>query len=139
MYDDIIIQFIVIWMSLPMVSLAVWRLTYMLVSEDGPFQVFLKIRESVITPIWHGYPVVDGVKRPPDYYEPKNIVGEILSCFYCASVWVSLPVTLLLGLMIYFLVLPDVTWAFISLGFVWLGSSTGAILIEELRRKLSNE
>lgn len=44
-------------------SLVVWRVTYMLTEEDGPYNVFTKLRDRTETAKW-----LD------------------LSCFYCTSV-----------------------------------------------------
>lgn len=49
--------------------LATWRVTHMLVHEHGPFGAFDKLRQ-------------------------KKMLSEILSCFYCASVWVGVVVAL---------------------------------------------
>jgi hypothetical protein len=54
--------------------LAVWRVTHLAVVEDGPFDVFVKLRG-----------VAAAVKL-------ERLVG----CFYCASVWVALAAALLI-------------------------------------------
>ncbi|MGA8030704.1 MAG: DUF1360 domain-containing protein [Bryobacteraceae bacterium] len=48
--------------------LAVWRVTHLIANESGPWDVFLKLRQL-------GGP---------------GIIAELLSCFYCLSIWVSL-------------------------------------------------
>lgn len=58
-------------------SLAIWRLTYMVVEEDGPGNIFLKLRESASS--------------------DKQRLWLPFNCFYCASVWVSAIVCLLLN------------------------------------------
>jgi hypothetical protein len=55
--------------------LAVWRITSLLGAEDGPMDIFAKLRESV----------GDGV------------VGKGLRCFYCLSLWVAIPFALIAG------------------------------------------
>jgi len=45
--------------------LAVWRLTHLLAKEDGPWQIFARMRRSFLEPL--------------------------LSCFYCLSIWVAVP------------------------------------------------
>ena len=49
--------------------LAVWRITSLVALEDGPADVFVRLRESV----------GDGV------------IGKGLSCFYCMSLWDAAP------------------------------------------------
>lgn len=72
--------------SLLLASLATWRVSYMLVNEAGPWNVFVKLRElmGIEHDEW-GTPVV----------WPSNTV---LGCFWCTSVWVA----------VIFLVLPNV-------------------------------
>ncbi len=53
--------------------LAVWRVTHLLVVEDGPWNVFERIRNG-------GKAI--GLER-------------LLLCFYCASVWVAVPFALI--------------------------------------------
>lgn len=56
-------------------SLAVWRLTHLLNAEDGPWDIFVIFRRWVGTGLW----------------------GRLLDCFYCLSVWISIPVSIYLG------------------------------------------
>jgi hypothetical protein len=46
-------------------ALATWRLTHLLSKEDGPWRVFERLRHTA--------------------------PGQLLSCFYCLSVWISAP------------------------------------------------
>jgi hypothetical protein len=55
------------WLTLG--ALAVWRLTYLLNSEDGPFNFMARARALI----------------------GEGPVGQVLDCFYCASLWVALP------------------------------------------------
>lgn len=55
--------------------LGVWRVTHLLNAEDGPWQVFVRLRRLAGSSIW----------------------GEMLDCFYCLSLWVSAPFALLLS------------------------------------------
>lgn len=50
-------------------ALATWRVSAMLVREDGPFDVFARLRQ-----------VTRG-----------TMPGRALECFYCTSLWVSAP------------------------------------------------
>lgn len=55
--------------------LAVWRVTHLLVSEDGPWDVFQLLRRAAAA----------------------IGLGRLVSCFYCASIWLAIPFALLLG------------------------------------------
>jgi hypothetical protein len=55
--------------------LAVWRVTHLLNAEDGPWNLMVRLRQSV----GHG------------------LGGKLLDCFSCASVWVAAPAAWLLG------------------------------------------
>ena len=55
--------------------LAVWRGTHLLWAEDGPFEIFLRLRRLV----------------------GQGFLGELLDCFYCLSLWVALPVAWVIG------------------------------------------
>jgi hypothetical protein len=50
-------------------ALAAWRITHLLSRENGPWNMFLRLRA-----------------HPAD-----SMAGRLLSCFYCLSVWVALP------------------------------------------------
>lgn len=65
--------------------LAVYRLTFMLNSEDGPGDIFGRLRTRV------------GV-RYDEHSHPygTNWIAEGVLCFYCLSVWVGFGVTALL-------------------------------------------
>jgi len=56
-------------------ALCVWRLTHLLVAEDGPWRVFARLRESVGAGFW----------------------GDLLGCFYCLSLWIAVPFALITG------------------------------------------
>lgn len=63
-------------------TLAVWRLSYMLVWEEGPGHVFGKLRNKV------------GVKHTADHRPyGESFLGELFSCLLCMSVWISLFIT----------------------------------------------
>ena len=56
-------------------ALAVWRVTHLLNAEDGPWDVIVRFRRAL----------GDGV------------LGRMLDCFYCTSVWIALPLAYALG------------------------------------------
>ncbi len=55
--------------------LVVWRVTHLLVAEDGPWDVVIRLRRRAGDGFW----------------------GALLDCFYCLSLWVAVPFALLLG------------------------------------------
>lgn len=61
-------------------GLAVWRVSSLLVHEQGPFNVFTKIRELA------------GIQHDTDgkvWIIPSNFFAQVLSCVWCVSLWVS--------------------------------------------------
>ena len=62
-------------------SLATWRLSSLLVRERGPWDVFVRLRAKV--GISH-----DELGKPVEI--PDNVLAGILSCTWCASVWIAL-------------------------------------------------
>jgi hypothetical protein len=55
--------------------LAVWRATHLLQAEEGPWDVFLRLRRATA----------------------GRMIGRALECFYCLSFWVALPLALTIG------------------------------------------
>jgi hypothetical protein len=49
--------------------LAVWRITHLLSKEDGPFDLVIRFRKLF----------------------GQGFFGSLLDCFYCLSIWVSIP------------------------------------------------
>ncbi len=47
---------------------AVWRLTHLIVAEDGPFELIIKVRKSA----------------------GNSFLGKLMDCFYCLSIWIAL-------------------------------------------------
>jgi hypothetical protein len=76
--------------------LAVWRVTHLLNAEDGPGDAFVKVRRLAGNGFW----------------------GRLLDCFYCLSLWVSIPAAVLLANSWHEMVL------------LWLALSGGACLFE---------
>jgi hypothetical protein len=56
-------------------SLAAWRLTHLIVAEDGPWDIIVRIRA------WFG----------------NSVVGKAMDCFYCTSVWMAIPFAFVVG------------------------------------------
>jgi hypothetical protein len=84
------------WMLLG--TLAVWRVTHFLHAEDGPADVALRLRTSAGAGFW----------------------GRLLGCFYCLSLWSSVPFAVVIGSGV------------IEILLLWLALSAGAILLERL-------
>jgi len=84
--------------------LAVWRVAHLLWGEDGPGDIFLRLRR----------------------FAGKSFFGKLLDCFYCLSLWVAAPIAWVLG---------GNWW---ERGFLWLGLSGGAILLERVTRRAPN-
>lgn len=61
--------------SLSLGILAVWRITYLLHAEDGPWDVVVSLRRRAGEGFW----------------------GQLLDCFYCLSVWIAAPFAGYLG------------------------------------------
>jgi Protein of unknown function (DUF1360) len=55
--------------------LAVWRITHLLQTEDGPWDVVVRVRRAAGHGFW----------------------GKLLDCFYCLSLWVAAPLAFLVG------------------------------------------
>jgi hypothetical protein len=55
--------------------LGTWRITHLLVAEDGPSQIFVRARRAAGEGFW----------------------GELLDCFYCLSLWIAFPFCIVLG------------------------------------------
>ena len=54
---------------------ASWRITHLLSHEDGPFDVIYLLRKQL----------------------GQSFFGSLLDCFYCLSIWVTLPFGLWMG------------------------------------------
>jgi hypothetical protein len=50
-------------------ALAVWRLTHLLAEEDGPWDLIVRLRSRL----------------------GSGFFGSLMDCFYCLSLWFSLP------------------------------------------------
>lgn len=96
-------------------ALAVWRLSVLLVEEEGPRHIFAILRSR------------SGIEVYPDgtVIVPGTIVAGVLACTRCASMWIAVPVTLMLW--------PGDDWR------AWiltpLALSGAAVLAEVFRRR----
>lgn len=55
--------------------LATWRVSHLFYAEDGPGDIFVRLRRAVGEGFW----------------------GSLLDCFYCLSLWVALPLAYWIG------------------------------------------
>lgn len=78
--------------------LGVWRITHFLNAEDGPMDIGVHLRKIAGT----------------------SMLGRLLDCFYCLSVWVAGPAAFWIG------------QGTKERCFLWPAVSAGAILIERL-------
>jgi hypothetical protein len=55
------------WARFAVASLATWRIAHLLAYEDGPWDLFVRLR------VWLGH----------------GFWGKLMDCFYCVSIWVA--------------------------------------------------
>ena len=98
-------------------SLATWRIASLLVQEDGPGNVFRRLREAA------------GIEHDDNgdvYLVPDTFFAGVLSCIWCCSIWVAAGWT---G-----------AWLFIPEISVWLalpfGLSAGAIILDSWKKRV---
>jgi len=98
-------------MRLILAALACWRLTSLLVYEDGPGDLFKRIR-NLKWPADPDFAWIGG---------STPLLHSLLDCFWCTSLWAAAPLAALAWW-------PD--GRLMILG--WLAVSTGAILVDEI-------
>lgn len=86
------------WPRLVLAVLATWRITHLLTSEDGPADTVVRLRSLL----------------------GNGLLGQLMDCFYCLSLWVAAPFAL-------FLSNAPLDWL-----VGWLGLSGAACLIERV-------
>jgi hypothetical protein len=82
-------------------ALCVWRVTHLLHAEDGPFNLAARLRVLAGSGFW----------------------GQAMDCFYCLSLWVALPVSLL------------VSTGVLKFILLWPALSGAACLLEQATRR----
>lgn len=87
-----------IWLKLVLAALATWRLTHLLAREDGPGDLIARARTAL----------------------GNGLLGRMLDCFHCLSLWVAAPVALW------------VTTTPLDAVVVWLAVSGAACLCERI-------
>lgn len=58
------------WFRFALGTLAVWRITHLLHAEDGPWDLFVRLRHKI----------------------GEGFLGTLFDCFYCLSLWIAAPV-----------------------------------------------
>lgn len=89
------------WLRLVLAVLACWRVSHLLAGEDGPWDAVARLRASV----------------------GGGMLGKMMDCFYCLSVWVAVPLA--------FFVTPR--W--VERVVAWLAVSGGACLLERIGKE----
>lgn len=84
-------------MQFALCSLAVWRMTHLIVAEDGPWDFVVRFRAFL----------------------GDSMAGHAMDCFYCSSLWISIPVAVILA--------RDVAEGILF----WLALSGAASLLEQ--------
>jgi Protein of unknown function (DUF1360) len=87
-------------------ALATWRMTHLLTEEDGPADLVLRLRRTA----------------------GQSQLGQVMDCFYCASMWVALPVAAFVA----HESTGRVTWY--RRAATWLALSGAACLLEQAAR-----
>jgi Protein of unknown function (DUF1360) len=90
------------WFRLTLCVLATWRVAHLVAHEDGPFDVIVRLRVRA----------------------GSGMLGSLMDCPYCLSLWIAAPAALLLAGR-----LPE--WC-----TAWLAISGGASLLEKLFRSI---
>jgi hypothetical protein len=89
------------WLRLVMAVLACWRVSHLLAHEDGPWDAVARVRGAL----------------------GRGLLGRMMDCFYCLSVWVAAPLALF------------VSPFWVERGVAWLAVSGGACLLERMARE----
>jgi hypothetical protein len=59
------------WIRFVLSVLTTWRISHLLVSEDGPWEIMARLRQ------WLG----------------ASAIGRLMDCFGCISIWVAAPIS----------------------------------------------
>jgi hypothetical protein len=86
------------WSRFVLAALVTWRLTHLLAREDGPGDVLARLRARLGT----------------------GVLGRLMDCFYCLSLWVAAPLALVVGST------P------LELALIWPALSGAACLLERI-------
>jgi len=93
--------------------LATWRISSLLVKEDGPFFLFKRLRER------------SGIQHDENgdvFMVPESFLAGVLSCVWCSSMWVAI------GWFAFWLAWPDVA----VMSAIPFAISAGSIFLEKV-------
>lgn len=83
-------------LDLVVLSLATWRISSLLVREDGPWSILRRIRRYFragefggVTFDPSGMDTEEAMRFQASLHIPQGVIGGILSCVWCSSVWVA--------------------------------------------------
>lgn len=94
-------------------SLVVWRIASLISHEEGPFDIFSRVRYKA------------GVRYDEKSNEfGKNNLSRGILCLWCTSVWVALPVSAVWEI--------SHSFSIVGLFMVWMALSSSAILFDEI-------
>lgn len=91
--NDLLMQFVLL-------ALAVYRVAMLLTRDDGPFDIFLRLR------VWAGVYDLD------EQGSIMSPLGKLFECPYCVGLYASLPAAF---------ILLYVPFTLEGLGWIWLG------------------
>jgi hypothetical protein len=100
------------------ISMAVWRISYAVVNEDGPWDIFTRFRDWGVR--------LDDVGR---VVWTRYAILKVLTCLWCFSIWIAF------GLFILYLLTGERVVVALSLPF---SLSAAAILFEQLIDRLDS-
>jgi hypothetical protein len=83
-----------LWLRLIVAAIATWRLSNLFVHEDGPLDVFRKLRDVL------------GAYILGDDDQPLTTLGRLFSCVWCLSVWIGAALTAISFSALWVLALP---------------------------------
>lgn len=62
-----------LWLRLVLAVLATWRVSHLITTEDGPWDLVVRLRRMAGT----------------------GMLGRLMDCFYCTSLWIAAPFSLI--------------------------------------------
>lgn len=109
-------------LALVLIAVATWRVSYMLVLEDGPADIFLRLRGAIGVDQYEDAATEDISKWP--FW--RSFLAGLFSCIYCMSIWI--------GTFFAIFYAPNIgAWVLYS-----LGASSAAIFINLVHEKMSH-
>lgn len=84
--------------------LAVWRICSLILEEDGPFEIFKRLRNYFHVYHWDDFSLNEQRGFLLSGYSEGDIItdgdffGELLTCHWCLSIWISLLISIYLGI-----------------------------------------